>query len=229
MDYEIYCDESCIESLFDKDAHEYAVIGGIWLPSECRNEFKAEINDIKEKHKKFGELKWNKISPSSVGLYQDLIYFFFNSFSIRFRAICIEAGKLNHDKFNNGNGELGFYKFYFQLIQHWLYNDNNYNIFLDYKVNGYRHRVKDLQKILQNSTTATVKQTQALPSNESVLIQLADVLTGAVASKFNNSTNSDAKLTIRNAIEKYLGHAIMPTAPFEQKFNVFNINLRQGW
>ena len=50
MDYEIYCDESCIESLFDKDAHEYAVIGGIWLPSECRNEFKAEINDIKEKH-----------------------------------------------------------------------------------------------------------------------------------------------------------------------------------
>ena len=33
MNYEVYCDESCVEALFDKESHRYAVIGGVWIPS----------------------------------------------------------------------------------------------------------------------------------------------------------------------------------------------------
>ena len=32
MNYEVYCDESCVEALFDKESHKYAVIGGVWIP-----------------------------------------------------------------------------------------------------------------------------------------------------------------------------------------------------
>lgn len=228
MKYEIYCDESCIEALFNSEAHKYAVIGGIWLPAESREGMKNAIYNIKKKYGKLGEMKWNKVSPSSIKLYKELIDLFFDTYQVRFRAICIEANKVNHKTFNNGNGELGFYKFYFQLIQHWLINGNEYNLFLDYKVNGYKHRVHELGKILQASTNASLNVAQALPSEQSVLIQLADVLTGATAAAFN-CTAKGSKQEICQHIEKYIGHTICRTDVREQKFNVFDINLRKGW
>ena len=228
MNYEVYCDESCVEALFDKESHKYAVIGGVWIPSESRSELKIALNKIKEKYNLLGEMKWQKISPSTIDMYKEIIATFFTSDNIRFRAICINSAILDHNKFNQGSGELGFYKFYYLLIQQWLLNDNTYNIFVDYKVNGNRHRVKDLGNILQNTTMATVKQIQSLPSHESILIQLADILSGAVASAHNNENTSEAKLAIRSLIEEYLGHKITGTSRLEQKFNVFDINLKKG-
>lgn len=228
MNYEVYCDESCVEALFDKESHKYAVIGGVWIPSESRSELKIALNKIKEKYNLLGEMKWQKISPSTIDMYKEIIATFFTSDNIRFRAICINSANLDHNKFNQGSGELGFYKFYYLLIQQWLVNDNTYNIFVDYKVNGNRHRVKDLGNILQKTTMATVKQIQSLPSHESILIQLADILSGAVASAHNNENTSEAKLAIRSLIEEYLGHKITGTSRLEQKFNIFDINLKKG-
>lgn len=230
MNYEVFCDESCIEALFDKTAHDYTVIGGIWIPSDSRTELKQKINEIKKKYDKYGEMKWNKVAPSTLPLYTELVDFFFNTYNIRFRAITINTEKVNNEIFNNGSGELGFYKFYFQLIYHWLIEGNSYKIFLDYKVNAQKSRVNDLCKILRNSTSATIELTQALPSHQSTLIQLADVLTGVVSSSFNKSDCATGpKAELRKVVEKYLGHEIMATPPSEQKFNVFDINLRKGW
>lgn len=230
MKYEIYCDESGVEAFFDKNAHRYAVIGGIWIPAEERSSCKAKINSLKEKYGLMGEMKWKKVCPSSVNFYKDVIDYFFENTNIRFRAICIKAEQLNHEKYNLGKGELGFYKFYFQLLQHWLVWNNIYQIFVDYKVNGYPHRVFELGKILNNATSARVSQIQALPSEQSVLIQLADVLTGAVAATFNQEyKKGSAKEDILNVFSKHLGHTIKPTFVSEIKFNVFEIKLRQGW
>ena len=155
---------------------------------------------------------------------------FFDNEQIRFRAICIKSAEVNHERFNSGNGELGFYKFYFQLIHHWMLMGNSYQVFLDYKTNGYQHRVQELGTILNNTSTSELTQIQALPSEESVLIQLADVLTGAVASAFNNKKMlSASKQSIRELIEQRLGHCIYKTPVTETKFNVFNINLRKDW
>ena len=141
-----------------------------------------------------------------------------------------KADEVNHNRFNAGSGELGFYKFYFQLIHHWMLMDNSYQVFVDYKTNGYQHRVQELGIILNNTSTAELTQIQALPSEQSVLIQLADVLTGAVASAFNRTkSQSNAKQSVRELIENRLGHCIKATSVVETKFNVFNINLRKDW
>ena len=230
MNYEIYCDESCWEALYDKDSHQYASIGGIWIPAEKRQEIKTLIGNLKTKYGLKGEMKWNHICPKSVEMYKELVNLFFDDDQIRFRAICIKAADVNHERFNSGNGELGFYKFYFQLIHHWVLMGNSYQIFVDYKTNGYQHRVKELGTILNNASTAELTQIQALPSEESVLIQLADVMTGAVASVFNSSkSKSSAKQAIRDLIKSRLGHCITGTPVDETKFNVFKINLRKDW
>ena len=229
MKYEIYCDESCWEALYDKKSHQYAVIGGVWIPSEFRQEGKTIISNLKRKYGLHGEMKWNRVCPKTIDMYLELVEQFFDHDELRFRAICIKTSEVNHERFNAGSGELGFYKFYFQLIHHWMLMGNSYQVFLDYKTNGYQHRIQELGAILSNTSAAELDQIQALPSEESAMIQLADILTGAVASAFNDNLTSQAKKHVRNLMEQRLGHKITGTAVSENKFNVFNINLRKDW
>lgn len=231
MNLEIYCDESSIEALSDKAAHRYAAIGGVWIHSSYRTELKEKINEIKQQYNVQGELKWNKISPKYKNLYCDLIDYFFSTTRIRFRVILINSEKIDNEYFNASSAELGFYKFYYQLIKHWIYDGNQYNIFLDHKTNSNRNRIKELKSFLAYSNcNAQISQVQALHSHQSIGIQLADVLTGAVAAKFNNVTVSETKKEVIRRIEHHIKKEIKPTYRNEGKFNVFDINLRKkGW
>lgn len=231
MDFEVYCDESGLEALTDKTAHDYVAIGGIWLPAEFRKVFKSQVKAIKEKHGVFGELKWNKLSPKFYPVYKDIIDYFFSNECIRFRVILVEASKVDNFKFNHSDSELGFYKFYYQLLHHWILDFNTYDIFLDLKVNRDIGRLKELRKVLSNANlTSQIFQVQGLPSEQSLGIQLADILTGLVASKYNGGLTSQAKIELIKHVEKtYLKKEISSTPKWEEKFNVFKINLRGGW
>lgn len=230
MNFEVYCDESGLEALTRKDAHLYTAIGGIWMPADFRAVFKQNVNSIKDRHKIKGELKWNKVSPAYVDVYAELINYFFSAPKLRFRVILVESKTIDNFRFNDKDAELGFYKFYYQLLHHWIFDFNNYAIFLDYKINRDKGRLKKLKKVLLASNlTSEIDQLQALPSHESVAIQLADVLTGLVAAKFNSEISSSAKKDLIAFVETKLNKAISPTPKWEEKFNVFKINLQGGW
>ena len=51
-------------------------------------------------------------------------------------------------RFNQNDAELSFYKFYYQLLYHWIFDFNEYNVFLDYKVNRDKKRLNTLHKAL---------------------------------------------------------------------------------
>jgi len=231
MDFEVYCDESGIEALNDSSQPNFFTIGGIWMPRPFRPIFKDKINAIKLNHGVHGEVKWNKVSPKFLGLYHDLISYFFETPQLRFRVIVVDASLVDANYFHNGDKELGFYKFYYQLLHHWIYDFNDYYIFLDQKVNRDKGRLKELQRVLDLSNLLSgIPQVQALPSDQSLGIQLADLFTGLVHSKFNKSLSSKSKLELISTIEnKFLGNTILPTSKREEKFNVFKINLEGGW
>jgi len=232
MNFEIYCDESGLEALTRKEAHLYSAIGGIWLPDTNRIDLKNSIKAIKEKHGIHGELKWKKLSPRYFELYKDIIDYFYKSDYLRFRVILIESSKVDHIRFNNTDPELGFYKFYYQLLHHWIYDFNSYNIFVDLKINRDKSRLKELRNVLDLSNlTSGITQVQGLPSEQSAGIQLADILTGLVASKFNSEIKQgSAKDSLIQHIERlYTKKSIAPTPKWEEKLNVFKINLKGGW
>ena len=230
MDFEIYCDESGIEALSQKDAHLFSAIGGIWMPASYRSDFKEKMRDIKEKHKIHGELKWKKLSPSYFKLYSDVVNYFLKTPELRFRVIMLESKIIDNYKFKNKDAELGFYKFYYQLLTHWIYDFNCYAIYLDHKVNRDKGRVNELKKVLNNSNLTThIKTVQALPSHQSLGIQMADILTGLAASKFNSEISGVAKKDIIKEVEAVLEKPLAPTPKWEEKFNIFKINLQGGW
>ena len=233
MKFEVYCDECRPDLLTTKNPKaRFMTIGGLWLQADDRQEFKLAIHELRDKHRIGGEFKWQKISPSRVDFYTELIDWFMSMEGrLRFRCIIVEQKKVNLVKFHEGDQEMGFYKFYYQMLHHWIADFNEYAIFCDFKQNRLRDRLHILQQCLDRANLSSqISGVQAVRSDESVLIQLADVLSGAASARLNAIvTPESAKETVIARLEQHIGHRVGPTCLGEKKFNIFKIDLEGGW
>ncbi len=233
MKFEVYCDET-LPDLFtsEKPQGRYLMIGSLWLPADMREDVKARIDDLRQRHNVHGEMKWRKVSPSKVGFYTELIDLFMSfGLDLRFRCIAVDREAMNLG-LHNGDAELGFYKFYYQVLHHWILDQNEYSVFCDLKRNRDRTRLQTLQRVLNNANrTSVIKDVQSLPSPEVVLLQLCDVLLGAVSARINGRTDLGAtKEGVIANLERRLNRPRLgPTQKSEEKFNIFKIRLGGGW
>ena len=234
MLFDIYCDESRQDLLVEKSSitenNRFICIGGIMLPAENRENLKSKIKCLKQQYEVYGELKWGNVSTNKIDFYLKLIDLFFDDDLIDFRTVVIDATEVDNETFNSNDHELGYYKFYYQLLYHWVNPSDKYYIFTDYKTNKDGSRLNALKKILNKACySPCVEIVQAVDSKESLLLQLQNVLMGAVGYKFNYGIEGQslAKQALIKKIELHLGHEIYPTAKNYKKFNVFKINLRK--
>jgi len=232
VDFEVYCDENHPE-LFTSNhpTAQYLMIGSLWLPSAQREEIKTKIWHLRKNHNAWGEIKWRKVSQSKLPFYESLIDLFHSyGKDLRFRCIAIDNQQFDQSWHGNDN-ELGFYKFYYQLLHHWILDFNQYEIFCDLKTNRDLTRLSALCDCLKHSNLSSgIKQIQGLPSKQVVLIQLTDLLLGMASSKLNKMlTVNSAKHMLVQRMENHLGHQLTPTYRSENKFNIFKINLQGGW
>lgn len=232
MKFEVYCDEARPDLFTSaKPIGTYLMIGALWIPAELRGEIKAKVSALRDHHSVRGEIKWRKVSPSHQDFYEDLVDLFFGYGSdMRFRCIAVDRTRMNLQLHAN-DAELGFYKFYYQLLHHWILDFNEYDVFCDLKTSRSPTRLLELRKVLGNANlSAAIASVQPLPSREVVLIQICDLLLGAASSRLNNSElKSPAKRAVVERIEARLGRMLGPTPKAEEKFNVFKIRLRGGW
>ena len=232
MEFLVYCDESRLDIFTSKKNNDsHMVIGSMWLPSDKRDEFKARIKDFQNQYKYFCEFKWNKVTNSKLEFYLTIVDIFFEyNEELRFRCIVVDKEKVDLIKYHQADAELSFYKFYYQLLHHWVLDFNTYSVYVDTKTNRYGDRLSILKNCLQNSNLSSdVKNVQALPSHEVLFIQWVDLFIGAVSAKFNGGLKSDAKKKVIERIEEKLGFEIGPTSRDYLKFNIFKINPGGGW
>jgi hypothetical protein len=232
MDFEVYCDENHPELFTSKKPTvDYLMIGSLWLPASIRKEIKEHIWKLRKEHGVWGEIKWSKVSRRSLGFYMALIDLF-ESYGeqLRFRCIAVDHRQFDGD-FCLGDNELGFYKFYYQVLHHWILDFNQYSIFCDIKTNRDLTRLHTLKDCLNNANiSASVQNIQALPSRQVVLIQLSDLLLGMASARLNKTLNAgSAKAELVAYLEYKLNRLIEPTYHSEHKFNIFKINLQGGW
>ena len=229
MNFDVYCDESRQE-LFRSPVpgENYVLIGGIWIKAEERPAHKRAVKILRARHRLHGEFKWNRVSTSRLDFYKDLVSMFFSR-DIRFRTVVLQADELDSVRFHEADNELMFYKFYYQLLHHWILDFNKYRIFVDTKTNRVQDRLRTLELCLSNANISSVVDVQALPSHEVDLMQLADVLIGAVSYKFHKRASSKAKQEVVGEVEKRLERQIGPTCRADNKFNVFRFRPGGGW
>ena len=224
MKIDIYCDET-LPDLFtsSNQLDKNLLIGSLWIESELREDIKQKIKDLRSKHNVWGEIKWSKVSKSKESFYLELVDLFFSyKDRVRFRCIAVNPNEIIW-AYHNDDKELGFYKFYYFVLDKWIRDFNEYSIFCDAKVNRDLSRLNKLHEILITSNRLSyIDRVQALPSKEVVLIQLTDLLLGAASSKLNSIKHTNmAKNNIINKIEQNLGRKIKPTYLDEKKFNLF--------
>ena len=224
---EVYCDESRPETIFSQNSVDrYMIIGGIWVNHSERKKVKNKISYLKKKYGIHGEVKWTKVSPMSLEFYKEVLNYFFKNENLRFRCIVVDSYKLDLEKYHNSDGELGFYKFYYELLNKWIEGNEVYRIYLDNKSNKDGNRLHELKSILNKVSFSSIESVLSINSNESIFVEIVDILIGAVGYKYHNYGRSEAKNTLLEIIENNIGGPISGTAPTERKFNVFKIILK---
>ncbi|MBE8167993.1 MAG: DUF3800 domain-containing protein [Shewanella sp.] len=232
MKFEVYCDENHPE-LFSskKPSVTYLMIGSLWLPADLRNELKQKVWQLRQSHNIWGEIKWRKVSHGSLEFYKSIIDLFISyGEQLRFRCIAIAHQQFDGNSCQNDE-ELGFYKFYYQVLHHWILDFNQYSVFCDLKSNRELDRWSVLKDCLNNANImASIDTIQALPSKQVVLIQLSDLLLGIASARMNATLNPlSAKTLLVEHLENKLNRKIGATYRSEHKFNVFEIDLKGGW
>ncbi|MGE5339892.1 MAG: DUF3800 domain-containing protein [Candidatus Omnitrophota bacterium] len=226
VNYNIYCDESCH---LENDHQKAMVLGGIWCPKEKVKEISNNLRQLKSHYgfKSNFEVKWTKVSPSEIHFYLSLIRYFFTDNHLHFRALAIpDKSILNHGSFNQTHDDW-YYKMYFRMLKTILdlNSYSTYRIYIDIKDTKSAKKVEKLHDVLCNSLydfdKNTIQRVQIIKSLESEILQLADLLIGAINYANRGVFTSTGKTHLVNQITNFSGlELIKSTAPYEDKFNL---------
>ncbi|WP_190277268.1 DUF3800 domain-containing protein [Taibaiella lutea] len=223
----LYIDESCHLA---NDNHPCMAIAYIKIDQQDLGEIKTLFKENQKKYHFFVEPKWTSISISKLEFYKSIIDLFFEN-NISFRCIYINDKKvLNHEKFNNGDEGLYYFKLIYLLIVTPT-NDiyQNYNVYIDVKDTQGRMRIKGIKSVLAEkfNHSSPFDMFQHIQSSDSIGIQLSDIFVGAITYKLRKEHLKDnanpAKIEFIKYFESKLGRDLtLQTFPYENKFNIFN-------
>lgn len=220
----LYCDESCH---LPNDESNAMVLGALWGFKSRTAEHHAAIAALKKMHglSPFFEIKWSKVSSAKLPFYLELIDYFFNEPALGFRAWVVpDKSILKHEQFNQTHDDW-YYKMYFYLLRNLIWPDHRYEIYLDIKDTRSRKKLARLKDYLHNVhydfSREVIRNIQHVHSHDIGLLQLSDLLIGAMAYKFRGLAGSPAKQQLIDHIKARSGHRLdMNTLPGERKFNV---------
>jgi len=223
--YNVYCDESCH---LENDHILTMALGAIWCAKNDLSNVIAQIKEIKKKHgiSQSFEIKWTKISPAQKNFYRALINYFFDEPALHFRSVIIpDKTKLDHGRFNQSHDEW-YYKMYFLLLREILDPRANFNIYIDIKDTGGHTKVEKLREILSNNMydfdKKIITKIQQIRSHEAILLQITDLLIGALTYFHRKLDTSDTKHELIELIKARSYHNLTRnTLPKEDKFNIF--------
>lgn len=220
----VYCDESCH---LEHDGQSAMTMGAVWCPEEKVHNIFKEIRAIKQKHglsKRF-EIKWTKVSPAKIDFYLELIDYFFASSDLHFRCLVVpDKSKIDHVRHNQDH-DTWYYKIYFDLLKVIFIPNCQYRIYIDIKDTNGGEKKDELHKILCNSIydfdREIIERLQIVKSDEVELVQLSDLLIGAMSYVNRELSSSEAKNLIVNRIREKTEYTLLKSTLIqEEKFNI---------
>lgn len=218
--FNIYCDESCH---IENDHKKYMFLGAISCAFPQVKRHSLQIKEFKKKHNFFAEIKWSNVSMSKLNFYIDLIDYFFDT-DLRFRLVAVEKSKIKCA--DNVSFDDFYYKMYFNLLSQKINNIYNYNVYLDIKDSLSACKVRHLKNVL-NMKYSSFRNVQNIRSDESLLLQLTDLIMGAISYNANVvDKQNEAKVRIINRIKKHDGLIDLCEKNYSEKLNLYYIELQ---
>ena len=224
--YNVYCDESCH---LEHDGIPVMAWGAVYCPAADTRTLAQALRALKEAHGLASnfEVKWTKVSPAKLDFYVALVDLFLDDDRLRFRGVMVPDKRLlDHARFDQTHDDW-YYKMYFQMLRHIFCAPHRYRIYLDMKDSRGGPKTRKLHDVLANSLydfdRQCVERVQQVRSHESELLQLADLLIGALThAKRQTADSSPAKSAIISRLRQRLGPLVLShTSNFSAtKFNI---------
>lgn len=221
----VYCDESCH---LEHDHIPVMAWGAVSCPTGDARAIAEAVRALKAEHglARGFEAKWNKVSPAQAAFYLALVDLFLGDERLRFRGLVVpDKSKLDHARFDQSHDDW-YYKMYFTMLRPIFTAPHRYRIYLDVKDTRGGPKTRKLHEVLANSLydfdRECIERVQQVRSHESELLQLADLLIGALTYANRGLTTSAAKTAIVERLRERLGReALTRTSPFAAvKFNI---------
>lgn len=222
--FNIYCDESCH---LENDGQPVMTLGAVWCPTELTKGCADRLREIKARHglPPTFEVKWSKVMTARLPFYLDYLDYFFDDDDLHFRCLVADKTQLNHAAFHQTHDDW-YYKMYFEMLKATLKPQAKYRIFVDIKDTRSAEKVTHLRDVLCNNLLDFDRQVielmQTVRSHEVELLQLADMLIGAVAYANRGLGDTKAKPALIERIRHRSKYSLTKTTLLkEDKFNVF--------
>lgn len=227
--YKIFCDESCH---LQHDGADIMVLGAIHCSTEKALTLTKHIKWLRHQHQYHTEIKWTKLLGKQLPFYQALIDLVLDDTEIKFKATVVQhKATLDHDTFNAGSHNTFYYKMFFYTLCDFLQEGREYRIYMDYMDTLGSEKTKTLCEVLQAKNKYNLNvRAFIVQSYEAQLIQLCDLIIGAIA--YKNRNDIEHKSEIKNQIiaylEQKLGHELdYGSPPWERQFNIFGFAPRR--
>jgi len=228
--YKIFCDESCH---LEHDGADVMVLGALHCSAERATQLTKHIKWLRHEHNCHNELKWTKLIEKQWPFYKALIDLLLDTSDMNFKATVVQQKtSLDHQRYNAGSHNTFYYKMFYYTLRDFLTQGREYRIYLDYMDTLGGEKAKELCQVLQNGTLWQLKADAFIvQSYEVQLIQLCDLLIGAIAYKNRTDIEHSSKIKqqIIDHLEQRLGYSLnITTPPWESKFNLFRFVPRSG-
>ena len=202
-----FCDESCH---LDNDNASHMAIASVYCRKDRKKGINQVIKAIKTKYKITTELKWNKVSNSTLEMYKDIFTFIKN-----YRLLKIRIVVSNKSKINQSARHRWYDTMYYKLLEFpmqsilWDYDLDNVDIYSDIKDT---RSAKDMIKVcnfldrhFKNKTLNPPKfNSKVCDSNDVILIQIADLLAGASTFKNRGLINCPNSSKAKSELVKHI-------------------------
>jgi hypothetical protein len=145
----------------------------------------------------------------------------------------LDTHQFDHRRFNLGDAEVGFCKFYYQLLLHCFGKPDctrlqpaRFLVFVDQRTSSFS--LEDLRQILNNGMASRLgihsrpfRAVQPVDSKLSVFVQLVDVITGAVGYHWNQLHLAPGASEARRELAAYLAERLgFDNLPIETSFSM---------
>ena len=223
--YNVYCDES---GHLPNDGLPNMVLGAIWTPKDRVHQLASQLRTLKKSHgiSPQLEVKWTKVSPAKIDFYMALVDFFFDQDDLHFRSlVATDKSRLNHAAFYQDH-DTWYYKMYFSMLKSIITPSDRFRIYLDIKDSRSADKTSKLHDVLCNNIYdfdhAIIERVQTIRSHESEVLQLADLLIGAVQHTWRGPLRDKAEdVLVRRIQERSRYSLARSTLLNEHKFNLF--------
>ena len=218
--FNIYCDES---THLQHDNMPYMIIAYVSTAINQLKQHNEHIKQLKAQYDYKGEIKWSSVSKFKYPFFSEILDYFFAT-DIKFRAVIINKSQIDEKRANFTYSDF-YFQMYYQLLYHKINPEFTHNIYLDIKDTCSQNKLEKLSNILNLSKS--IRNIQFIKSHEAYLMQVNDLLMGAINYHLRGLDTVIAKTNLIKKIESHSKIELKQSTPkSEEKFNLFFIELK---